>query len=113
MTNWTILSLIFGITAIVFFILKFKKLKTPEIHHFRAFEIWIAGLLALIAGFVGQILGMRNMFDAIEESGTITPEVVSNAFLKTLASNLGIGLLIFVISIILWTIVYRKSKALL
>ena len=111
MNIWIILPLISGIFVIVFTFQKFKRLKSSNPKTVNTFEIWLFGLLALLLSFVGQVIGMTNMFDSVEASGEITPSVVSNELKNTIMWNTGTGFIIFIISIILWVIIYRTKKS--
>jgi biopolymer transport protein ExbB len=106
-----ILSVISGSLVIVFTSLKIKKIQSVDPNTVNLFEIWTFGLLALLFGFMGQVIGMANMFDAIELSGEITPTAVADG-IKQAMWNTVTGLLISIISVILWGIVngIKKSK---
>jgi len=105
-----ILSVISGSLVIVFTSLKIKKIQSVDPNTVNLFEIWTFGLLALLFGFMGQVIGMANMFDAFEASGEITPSAVSEGIEQTMW-NTGTGILILIISIVLWGIVNRMKKS--
>ena len=106
-----ILSLISGAIVIVLASLKIKKLQSVNPNSVNTFEIWTFGLLALLFGFLGHVIGITNSFNAIELSGEITPSTVSSGIEQAMWNTIT-GLIILIISIILWAIVYgiKKSK---
>lgn len=105
------LSVISGVIVIVFVFLKIKRLQSVNPNSVNTFEIWLFGLLAFLFGFWGHVIGMANMFDSFEASSAITPLAVSSG-MKQAMWNTGIGISIFIVSIILWGFVYgiKKSK---
>lgn len=110
MNTGLILSVICGAIVIVFTFQKHKKLQTVNPNRVKISEIWLFGLLAFLFGFMGQVLGMIEMFDTIEASGDIAPSLVSSGIKHTMW-NTGTGLLILIISVILWSIVNAEKKS--
>lgn len=73
--------------------------------------------LGLIGGGVGGMIGMKNSFRTLESSGIGDPEVLSNGIRTTLVCSTiglvacGIGVLIFVVSLILYITGRNKRMA--
>lgn len=61
------------------------------------------GLFALIVGFLGQMMGLIAMFDAVAMAGDINPMLVFNGIKVTMICPV-YGILIYLITILLWFI---------
>ena len=59
------------------------------------------GLLALITGIFAQLIGFYQAFSAIQNAGDISPEMVYGGIKISMISTL-YGILIYLLSIILW-----------
>ena len=59
------------------------------------------GLFALITGILGQLVGFRAMFFAIEKAGDINPALVYAGINVTMIVTI-YGIVIYLISILLW-----------
>ena len=61
------------------------------------------GVLALVTGFLGQMLGLTGMFDVLKDVTEVKQELVYEAIGVTMISAM-YGMLIFLFSMILWFI---------
>ena len=59
------------------------------------------GLLALVIGVLGQMIGLFSAFEAIEQMGSISPEMLAGG-LKVSSITTIYGLIIYVVSLIIW-----------
>lgn len=59
------------------------------------------GLLALVVGVLGQMIGLFSAFQAIEQMGSVSPAMLAGG-LKVSSITTIYGLIIYVISLILW-----------
>lgn len=59
------------------------------------------GLFTAITGILGQLIGLFSAFSAIEEMGDISPSIMAGGLKISLISTLT-GILIYLISIIIW-----------
>lgn len=69
---------------------KFKHIKT-------------IGTFALVTGILGQLIGLYGAFDAIEQAGDISQDILAGG-LKVSTITTIYGILIFLFSLILWLI---------
>jgi hypothetical protein len=68
------------------------------------------GLFALIIGVLHQLTSLYSIYSAIEEAGDITMNLVLNA-LKTSMIPLIYGLIIYLLSLLLWIIMDLSLKS--
>lgn len=61
------------------------------------------GLLALVIGVLGQLIGLFSAFQAIEQMGSVSPAMLAGG-LKVSSITTMYGLLIYIISLIIWII---------
>ena len=71
------------------------------------------GTLAIITGLLGQLIGLYSAFDVMEEVGDISQSLLAGG-LKVSTIPTVYGMLIFIISLILWlifdTMLNKKSE---
>ncbi|MCF8378655.1 MAG: MotA/TolQ/ExbB proton channel family protein [Bacteroidales bacterium] len=63
------------------------------------------GVIALVTGFLGQMVGLHYAFTAIEAAGDVSPSILAGGLKVSMIAPI-YGLLIFLISYLLWTILY-------
>lgn len=66
------------------------------------------GLLAMVTGVFGQLIGLFDAFKAIEMMGSVSPAILMGGLKVSMISTL-YGVLIFLISYIIW-LVFRIKK---
>ncbi|TLX72593.1 MotA/TolQ/ExbB proton channel family protein [Labilibacter sediminis] len=99
-----LLPLLCGITIIIVGYLKLWKLRKSETpQHIGIFGIWLMGIIALLLGVFGQVVSMINTFDAIALTGDISASVVAQGIKNSYKPTM-IGLLVLIISLIVWGI---------
>ena len=83
--------LLFSITLIVVGLLKPQKRKKISS------QLASLGLFAIVFGFLGQTLGLINVFDGIQKFDNITPQIMAGG-LKISFLTTGFGALVFLVS---------------
>ena len=68
------------------------------------------GLLALVMGVLGQLIGLYDAFKFIEMEGSVSPAMLAGGFKVSMITTL-YGMVIYVISIVLWMILKSKKSA--
>ncbi|WP_167618304.1 MotA/TolQ/ExbB proton channel family protein [Maribellus sediminis] len=85
---------------------EFDPVKTAD----RLKHIKTIGTLAMVLGILGQLIGLMSAFDVIERVGDISPSLVAGG-LKVSTIPTVYGILVFIISLIIWIILdYIVSK---
>lgn len=59
------------------------------------------GLFALIVGILGQLIGLYQAFDAIQQMGNVSPSMLAGGLKVSMISAL-YGFVIFIIAYIIW-----------
>lgn len=71
------------------------------------------GTFALVFGILGQLIGLIQAFDAIEQMGGVSPALLMGGLKVSMIPTL-YGILIFLISLLLWfafdSVVTKKSE---
>lgn len=67
------------------------------------FEIWLTGLIGLLFGFFGQLVRMREGFNAISMAGDISASIVAETIGGSYNYSLR-GILVLIVSLIVWGI---------
>lgn len=67
------------------------------------------GLLALVLGVFGQLIGLYQAFDAIQEMGSVAPAMLAGGLKVSMISTL-YGLLIYIISLLIWFVLKTLKK---
>lgn len=67
------------------------------------------GLLALVTGILGQLIGLYSAFAAIEEVGQVSQAMLAGG-LKVSSITTMYGLLIFVITRLVWFVIHFKAN---
>jgi biopolymer transport protein ExbB/TolQ len=102
-----ILTLLLAVILIlaVIFIVYIVTGKTGRISRFghRLTYLKSAGLFTMIIGILGQLLGLVLAFGAIERAGDISPQLMFGGLKVSMYTTL-YGILIYLLSILLWFI---------
>ena len=61
------------------------------------------GSFALVTGILGQLIGLYGAFEAIEAAGDVSPGLLAGGLKVSMITNI-YGILIFLISLLLWFI---------
>lgn len=69
------------------------------------------GVISAVVGFLGQVSGIYNALQVISKATEISPKIVAMGFAESFTSAI-FGLVIFLVSAILWAILYARSKKL-
>lgn len=67
------------------------------------------GLLALVVGVLGQLIGLFSAFEHIEQAGSVSPAMLAGG-LKVSSITTMYGLLIYIISLIIWIVSSKMKK---
>lgn len=67
------------------------------------------GLLALVLGVFGQLIGLYQAFDAIQEMGSVAPAMLAGGLKVSMISTL-YGLLIYITSLLIWFVLKTLKK---
>lgn len=100
-----ILKILCGLAAFILAIVKgvrIFRINNPET--IGLFGIWFFGLLAFLLGLLGQSVQMVSVFDEIAQVGDVSASIVADGISKSSSHTIS-GLLILIISVILWGIV--------
>ena len=81
--------------------IKSGKLGERAVEQHRFGYIKSLGLFSLITGILGQLIGLYSAFDAIEEMGSVSQEMLASG-LKISSITTLYGVLIFLIAYLLW-----------
>ena len=85
---------------------EFDPVKTAD----RLKHVKTIGSLAMVLGILGQLIGLMAAFDAIEQMGNVSQSLLAGG-LKVSTIPTVYGILIFIISLIIWIILdYIVSK---
>lgn len=88
-----------------------KDVHVQKILH-RLVHIKSIGLFALVTGILGQLIGLYMAFSAIERAADISPAIIYGG-LKVSMITTFYGILIYLLSLLLWFILdYLASKKL-
>jgi biopolymer transport protein ExbB/TolQ len=100
-------SLLFAIRASVAVFSKGEKGEqvNSKLNYVKSF-----GLLALVTGILGQLIGMYSAFSAIEQMGEVSQAMLAGG-LKVSSITTIYGLLIFVITRLIWFVIHYKANA--
>ena len=100
-------SLLFAIRASVAVFSKGEKGEqvNSKLNYVKSF-----GLLALVTGILGQLIGMYSAFSAIEQMGEVSQAMLAGG-LKVSSITAIYGLLIFVITRLIWFVIHYKANA--
>lgn len=100
----SILTLILFAVLVLGLRLFIKTAKTSEVIKIEELElIRQVGILGLVIGVFGQLIGLFNMFKAVEEIGQVAPAMLAGG-LKVSAITTLYGLIILIISLIFYLI---------
>jgi len=102
------LSLVFLailVLAVLSIVLDKKSVKGEEMKSNPAGYIKSLGLFALVLGFLGQFIGLFSAFEYIAEMGSIAPGILA-AGIKVSSITSIYGMIIFLISYLLWFLVH-------
>lgn len=99
-------SLLFAIRASVAVFSKGEKGEqvNSKLNYVKSF-----GLLALVTGILGQLIGMYSAFSAIEQMGEVSQAMLAGG-LKVSSITTIYGLLIFVITRLIWFVIHYKAN---
>ena len=67
------------------------------------------GLLALVVGMLGQFIGLFSAFELIGEGMQVSPEIMASGVKVSMIASI-YGMIIFVVSYILWFLVKLLKK---
>ncbi len=87
------------------------KLTNSESFKHRLTYLKAMGLFTMITGILGQLIGLLMAFGAIERAGDISPQIVYGG-LKISFYTTVYGILVYLLSILLWFILdlwYHKK----
>lgn len=108
----TILLLILLATAVIFAInISNGKAQKSESFTHRLKYLKSMGLFTMIVGILGQLIGFLMAFGAIERAGDVSPQMIYGG-LKISFYTTVYGILIYLLSILLWFILdlwYHKK----
>jgi hypothetical protein len=105
----TIVTLL-GLAMVFFTVRSYFKVFVKKEHSPAGINfILMFGSLSFIIGLLGQAVGMFAAFQAIQEAGDISPNLVAGGLRVSMIAPL-YGLLIFIVSIPLWMVVREKVK---
>lgn len=88
-------SLLIILLIILYLIIRTSLQKKKNNHYLS--QINAIGLFALVFGFLGQIIGMIQLFDAIQFDGNISPDIMGRG-LKITSLPPAFGMLVFLIA---------------
>jgi len=66
------------------------------------------GILAMVAGILGQLIGLFDAFKALEQMGSISPSMLAGGLKVSMITTL-YGITIFIISFIIWAVLTWKN----
>jgi uncharacterized membrane protein len=69
-----------------------------------------SGLFAAVTGVLGQLIGLYSAFSAIEQMGSISPEMLMGG-LKTSSICTIYGLVIYALSLLAWFVITNLNRA--
>lgn len=90
--------------GVLFFTIRSVTNKSEQAHEL----IKSMGTFALVTGIFGQLIGLFSAFQAIEQMGSVSPSILSAGLKVSMISTL-YGMLIFLISYILWLVIKLKK----
>tara|TARA_R110002072_G_scaffold8038_3_gene42452 strand:+ start:1365 stop:1904 length:540 start_codon:yes stop_codon:yes gene_type:complete len=99
-----------GLIIIVFGYIQLWRLRRSENPEMiMIFWSWLIGIIALLLGIFGQIYTMISVMDEISYANDISPSMISLG-IKDSYSSSQVGLLVLVISLIIWGILYNLKQ---
>ena len=96
-----VLLVIFVLTIVNAVYLASGKSHDPGIVKSRLGYIKSTGLFALIAGMLGQLIGMYQAFEAIQRIGKVSPALLAGGMKVSMITTM-YGFVIFIIAYLLW-----------
>lgn len=96
-----VLLVIFVLTIVNAVYLASGKSHDPGIVKSRLGYIKSTGLFALIAGMLGQLIGMYQAFEAIQRIGKVSPALLAGGMKVSMITTM-YGFAIFIIAYLLW-----------
>ena len=67
------------------------------------------GLLALVIGILGQMIGLFDAFEAIQQMGSVSPAMLAGG-LKVSSITSIYGVIIYAVSLIIWIVVGKLKS---
>lgn len=71
----------------------------------RLLFIKTAGVIALVIGFLGQMVGLHYAFTAVEAAADISPKILAGGLKVSMITPI-YGMIIFLVSYIFWAVLY-------
>ena len=98
-----ILTLIFfaNLVLIAWIIFRSASGTNPDNIKSKIGYIKSIGLFAMVIGILGQLIGLFEAFQAIEQMGGVTPEMLAGGIKVSMITTL-YGITIYVISFLIW-----------
>lgn len=95
--------LVIVVAVSVYFVVTITSGKAKEKANFRHQLKYVKsiGLFTMITGILGQLIGLMDAFGAIEEMGDISPAIMAGGLKISMITTLT-GIIIYLISIIIW-----------
>ncbi len=102
----TILLFTVIVLSVYFFYLIFRKeYKSLDLTIKRLKFIKTTGIFALVAGILGQLIGLYSAFTYIEAAREISPVILAGGLRISMITTI-YGMIIFLISYLLWAALY-------
>ena len=103
------LFIVLALSFYFLFLISRKEYKDLEQTLKRLTFIKTTGTFALVTGILGQMVGLYAAFTAIEGAMDVSPSILAGGLKVSLITTM-YGMIIFLISYLLWAILYNSAS---